>query len=244
MNRAEFKHKPEELIKVYYTITSRYEEYAYDAAGNRVQERITLRMTETRNYSYYPNSSRLRSNGVYDFVYDANGNLIRKEKTSSNVSGDDTTGPDQEEKEYWEYRYDLLNRLTEVKKNGSTVARYWYDETGLRIKKESADGTIYYVFNLEGQVLYEEENQEYVEYIYLLGRHFARVDGDRNTGERTTYFYHTDHLGSTVLVTDETGATVWSTEYTLFGSLTFEEGKLRRAAKFTGKDLDEDTGLY
>ena len=60
VNRAEFKHRPEELIKVYYTITSRYEEYAYDAAGNRVQERITLRMTETRNYSYYPNSSRLR----------------------------------------------------------------------------------------------------------------------------------------------------------------------------------------
>ncbi|HZH88464.1 MAG TPA: RHS repeat-associated core domain-containing protein, partial [Chitinophagaceae bacterium] len=38
--------------------------------------------------------------------------------------------------------------------------------------------------------------------------------------------------------------TVWSTEYTPFGSLTFEEGKLKRAAKFTGKDLDEDTGLY
>ncbi len=63
VNRAEFKHRPEELIKVYYTITSRYEEYAYDAAGNRVQERITLRMTETRNYSYYPNSSRPEPRG-------------------------------------------------------------------------------------------------------------------------------------------------------------------------------------
>jgi len=131
-----------------------------------------------------------------------------------------------------------------VKKNGATVARYWYDETGLRVKKESGDGTIYYIFNQEGQVLYEEENQGYVEYIYLLGRHFARVDGDRSTQERTTYFYHTDHLGSTVLVTDATGATVWSTEYTPFGNLTFAEGKLKKAVKFTGKDLDEDTGLY
>src|SRR5690554_3479971 len=83
-----------------------------------------------------------------------------------------------------------------------------------------------------------------MEYIYLLGRHFARVDGDLTTEERITYFYHTDHLGSTVLVTDETGETVWSTEYTPFGSLTFAEGKLKRAAKFTGKDLDEETGLY
>jgi YD repeat-containing protein len=173
VNRAEFKHKPEELIKVYYTVTSRYEEYAYDASGNRVQERITLRMTETRNYSYYPNSSRLRTNGVYGFVYDANGNLIRK-GTSYTVTGNGIEL--KEEGEYWEYRYDLLNRLTEVKKNGATVARYWYDETGLRVKKESGNGTIYYVFNQEGQVLYEEENQGYVEYIYLLGRHFARVD--------------------------------------------------------------------
>src|SRR5690554_4587886 len=243
VNRAEFKHRTEELIKVYYTITSRYEEYAYDAAGNRVQERITLRMTETRNYSYYPNSSRLLTNGVYGFVYDANGNLIRK-GTSFTITGNGIEL--KEEGEYWEYRYDLLNRLTEVKKNGATVARYRYDETDLRVKKESGNGTIYYVFNLEGQVLYEEENQGYVEYIYLLGRHFVRVDGYRTatTEERTTYFYHTDHLGSTILVTDEAGATVWSTEYTPFGSLTFEEGKLKKAVKFTGKDLDEDTGLY
>ena len=208
-----------------------------------MQERITLRITETRNYSYYPNSNRLLTNGVYGFVYDANGNLIRK-GTSFTITG--VVIELKDEGEYWEYRYDLLNRLTEVKKNGVTVAKYSYDETGLRVKKESGDGTIYYVFNLEGQVLYEEENREYVEYIYLLGRHFARVDGYRTatTEERTTYFYHTDHLGSTVLVTDETGATVWSTEYTPFGSLTFEEGKLKRAVKFTGKDLDEDTGLY
>src|SRR5690606_28627714 len=87
VNRAEFKHRPEELIKVYYTITSRYEEYAYDAVGNRVQERITLRMTETRNYSYYPNSSRLLTNGVYGYLYDANGNLIQK-GTSFTMTGD------------------------------------------------------------------------------------------------------------------------------------------------------------
>ena len=241
VNLAEFKHKPEELIKVYYTVSSRYEEYTYDAGGNRTQEKITLRMTESRDYSYYPNSNRLLTNGVYGYLYDANGNLLRK-GTSYTVTGDGIEL--EEEGEYWEYRYDLLNRLTEVKKNGATVARYWYDETGLRVKKESGDGTIYYIFNQEGQVLYEEENQGYVEYIYLLGRHFARVDGDRSTQERTTYFYHTDHLGSTVLVTDATGATVWSTEYTPFGSLTFEEGKLKRAVKFTGKDLDEDTGLY
>ncbi len=65
-----------------------------------------------------------------------------------------------------------------------------------------------------------------------------------DSAERTKYFYHTDHLGSTILVTDTAGQTVWSAEYTPFGIVAVEEGSLRKAGKFTGKDLDEDTGLY
>ena len=47
-----------------------------------------------------------------------------------------------------------------------------------------------------------------------------------------------------MLVTDATGQQVWSTEYTPFGKQVSKEGELDCAAKFTGKDLDEDTGLY
>ena len=47
-----------------------------------------------------------------------------------------------------------------------------------------------------------------------------------------------------MLVTDEAGQQVWSAEYTPFGKQVSKEGELDRAAKFTGKDLDEDTGLY
>lgn len=52
-------------------------------------------------------------------------------------------------------------------------------------------------------------------------------------------------MGSTVgAVTDEAGQTVWTSEYTPFGGKHSTEGELARAAKFTGKDLDEDIGLY
>jgi RHS repeat-associated protein len=47
-----------------------------------------------------------------------------------------------------------------------------------------------------------------------------------------------------VLVTDESGQQVWSAEYTPFGKQVSKEGELDRAAKFAGKDLDEDTRLY
>ena len=79
--------------------------------------------------------------------------------------------------------------------------------------------------------------------MYVLGNTLPGWTGTCLPG-RATYFYHTDHLGSTVLVTDEAVNTVWSSEYTPFGQITMEEGTLAKAAKFTGKDLDEDTGLY
>lgn len=242
VHNGEFINTPQQIIAVYYQVNQRVEEYQYDAAGNRKQETITLRSSATRNYRYYPNSNKLMTNGKYAFVYDENGNLIQKGEYFT-IEGD-TVVFDPEEKDLWTYEYDLLNRLTKVEKDGKVVAEYLYDEAGLRVQKKSPDTTVYYVFDQSGQVLYEEEDGEYLAYVYVLGKHFARVDGKVGSGEKQTYFYHTDHLGSTVLVTDETGQAVWSTEYTPFGSLTIAEGKLKRAAKFTGKDLDEDTGLY
>ena len=72
------------------------------------------------------------------------------------------------------------------------------------------------------------------------------MDGNLLTAETSTYFYHTDHLGSTVLVTNERAENVWNSEYKPFGSITMEEGEygFQKGKKFTGKDLNEDTGLY
>jgi RHS repeat-associated protein len=148
------------------------------------------------------------------------------------------------EKVIWKYDYDLFNRLVKVTKNDSVISEYMYDEGGLRIKKTSPKEQVYYVFDTGGNVLYEQENREYMEYIYVLGKHFARVDGDLDNGIGKKYFYHTDHLGSTVAVTDEAGKKVWDTEYTPFGKTAAVEGELKNAAKFTGKDWDEDVNLW
>lgn len=131
-----------------------------------------------------------------------------------------------------------------MKKNGLDVASYIYDESGLRLKKQGKDKSVYYVFDTGGNVLYEQENRDYLEYVYVLGKHFARVDGNLDNSIRKKYFYHTDHLGSTVAVTDEAGQTVWTSEYTPFGGKHSTEGKFAHAVKFTGKDLDEDIGMY
>jgi len=119
-----------------------------------------------------------------------------------------------------------------------------YDEAGLRVEKTGSSATTVYAFDTAGNVLYEQENKGYMEYVYVLGKHFARVDGSLSDSTVKKYFYHTDHLGSTVLVTDESGQQVWSAEYTPFGKLSSVDGELDHVTQFTGKDLDEDTGLY
>jgi RHS repeat-associated protein len=59
--------------------------------------------------------------------------------------------------------------------------------------------------------------------------------------ESNTYFYHTDHLGSIRLVTDEVKNTVSSITYHPFGEIDIKEGS--EDVLFTGKELDS-TGLY
>ena len=65
---------------------------------------------------YYTNSDRLKTDGKYAFAYDNAGNLVKKGNTFE-ISGDTVTFTiSGEGVEYWEYEYDLLNRLIKVPK--------------------------------------------------------------------------------------------------------------------------------
>jgi uncharacterized protein RhaS with RHS repeats len=103
VNQAQFVNTPQELIHVYYLMGTRQEEYSYDKDGNRLTETITQRYPVSRTYTYYPNSSRLKSNGKYSFEYDLNGNPKKEAIVGEKVT--------------WKYEYDLFNRLVKVKKN-------------------------------------------------------------------------------------------------------------------------------
>ena len=59
-------------------------------------------------------------------------------------------------------------------------------------------------------------------------------------------YHHSDHLGSSSIDTDETGAIVELIDYYPFGTPRLNEnpGDYENDYKFTGKELDEDTDLY
>lgn len=163
VNKAEFKNQAQDLIDVYYLVTDRQEEYQYDAGGNRSQATITTRQGKQTNYEYYPNSNRLMANGEYGFSYDANGNLIAK---GTNYTNSGTSLKIQPEGEYWNYHYDLLNRLIAVEKNGKTITAYKYNEQGLRIKKLALETTTYYSFN---------QPYHYIDFIIKYPYHLAYI---------------------------------------------------------------------
>ena len=58
-------------------------------------------------------------------------------------------------------------------------------------------------------------------------------------------FFHTDHLGSSAVVTDEDGDILWRTDYGPFGKMIAEEATgTPNDYTYTGKELDRETELY
>lgn len=246
VDRSEFANSPEKLVTVYQKFATRTESYEYDAMGNRDFERIKLRKEYEYDYIYYPNSNRLQSkiklDGTerVDYEYDANGNMTVKVVTKG------------EEVDRWEYSYDLLNQLEQVKKNGAIISSYIYDPNGFRVEKTGSKGKIHYIPLLNGEVGYRKEfstNTEY-SFIYVRGQHFARVNGVIG-GNGKKFFYHNDHLGSALAITDENGNKVVDRDFTPFGeriNTDVYDDEPRDMEEddsgFTGKDWDEDVELY
>lgn len=246
VNTAQFLNEIAKVVQVYQEADTKQETYEYDRAGNRTKRIIKLvQNTKPFEYSYYANSNRLKTDGKYAYVYDNAGNLIKKgnkfnsegETISFITSGDDTV--------YWEYKYDLLNRLIEVKKNDIVVTGYGYDPNNLRVVKRANDQTIHYIF--EGEtVIYKKkiEINQARSYVFALGKHLARVDGTIGDTTAKVYYYHTDHLGSIRVVTDQSGNVAWSSDYIAFGDRVNQFGSLEEQYGFAGKEFDQETGLY
>jgi RHS repeat-associated protein len=249
-NKATFLNDLAKMLRVYQEATSRTEEFHYDTAGNRTYQMVTLIHSNSYTSAYYSNSDRLKTDGKFAFVYDDAGNLVKK-GNSFKINGDDVTftATSGDGVEYWQYTYDLLNRLTTVTKNGTSVSEYEYSPDGLREVKRGSSGTIHYVF--EGtEPIFEKNitNGKIKSYVYALGKHLARVDGVIGDQTAKVYYYHTDQVGSVKAVTDQSGKVVWNADYFAFGTQfgknkidsNFEEDEFA----FSGKGYDGDTGLY
>jgi RHS repeat-associated protein len=59
------------------------------------------------------------------------------------------------------------------------------------------------------------------------------------------YFYHNDQLGTPQKLTGETGAVVWSADYTSFGKASVDAGStITNNLRFAGQYYDDESGLH
>ncbi len=106
---------------------------------------------------------------------------------------------------------DLSNRLTSI--NGTASVQYRYNAKGLRVEKTKGSEVRFYIYDLQGQAIHEEiinpDEHQYREYIYALGQHLSRVDGEVDEAgvysddtANVKYFFHSDQVGMTPPLVD------------------------------------------
>ena len=150
------------------------------------------------------------------FRYDANGNL---------VATPDAT-----------LEFDPRGRLRHIQRSNGTQMEFTYDHQGERARKRVTSGgatreTIY----IDG--IFEVRDGQPSRFVFHKD---ARVAEFRGAEIR---FYHPDHLGSVVLVTDGGGAIVQEVAYRAFGAVGFHSTPAQPTFAFLGNEADAETGL-
>jgi RHS repeat-associated protein len=199
------------------------------------------------NYTYNgPHPHAATDVGPLDMRYDANGNLINQI--------DHTIIPDRRQ-----MVWDEENRLACSKDGGvfdptlpqapsscgsllnPIGPRFVYDDKGNRVIKDGGLGDLT-IYPNQG---YTQHNLTAVKYIFVGDTRLVskQVEPDR-VFERDQFYYHPDQLGSTSYGTNEDGRVVAHQEYFPSGETWVDEGGSNPAYQFTGKELDQETGLY
>jgi RHS repeat-associated protein len=225
------------------TKTTPYEQdYSYDLMGN---------ITELYHHKSANNFTR-------SFVYHDNNNLLNSIDVGSNTfsfSYDDCGNQTQENSERifeWDYadRMRLFYNQTSSGNEPSIYTHYLYDAGGNRVKKftRTSGGNWQSTTYIDGIIEYTEDDSSNIGSISHImddSKRIATVREGYDFGDSTPAIKYNldDHLGSSNVTVDDTGALVSFEEYYPFGETSFGSyGKKRY--RFCGKEKDEESGLY
>ena len=157
------------------------------------------------------------------------------------------------------YTWNEKNQLTKSSDRSYTV-HYRYGEDGQRALKYTEEGrseTLYfnnfYTIHIPVQDKNNPQGLRVHKHIFVGNSRLVTAmthtdnNGDNAEQREKRYYYHSDHLGSAQFVTDWRGRQYEHIEYTPYGELWIEEvaaGLDKLPFRFTGKEMDEETGLY
>ncbi len=179
----------------------------------------------------------------FTIVYDNNGNIIDNGK--------------------YVFQYDYKNRLRIVKcgainsecTEGEIVVSFEYDILGRRISKGTTEKQILYIYSND-DIVQEIETisgttitKDYINWLWVDDLVAYKLDGE-------LYYYHKNHLGSVVALSDENGEVVIEYDYDVFGKTyvetlsgsiaieNYEGNDYSNYRLFTGREWDGEVDLY
>ena len=187
------------------------EDYTLDPEGNRVASHLS-------QSHQIDSANRLLSDDDYSYVYSLNGNLIAKRAQPGSGKAD------------WDYVYDALDLLIEVRRDEVVVERYRYDALGRRSVIDSADGgagglvRTAIINDGPNRSLDLREDSAATAALHRRYTHSDNVDEpllmeafNDNGAPAGAYSYHADYIGTVRYMTDETGQVVNAYEYDSYG---------------------------
>jgi len=195
------------------------EQFAYDAAGNRVFGSGQL--------VSYDMSNRAISDGRGQYEFDERGNRSSSNSASGRVR----------------YEYDLRDQLIGIVHADGSRTEYAYDAFSRRIRKHRGARVTEYIWlghQMVQEIVTEGNTRHTCEYLYEPGAHKPLAMRLRGS----IYYYHCDRLGTPQLLTDARGIVVWSAHYEAFGDATVQLHEVEQPLRFLGQYFDGESGLH
>lgn len=205
--------------------------YTYDEVGNR--------LTDSRNGSahtfVYNDANQIVTKNSVAYTYDLDGNLTQDEK--------------------YKYEYNALGQQTRITTlDGTEVAKYEYDEDGLRTKKIVANETHEYYYesgNLTLEIVRDTGVIKQYRYYQwdnagiALGMIIREKDGSGNWVD-TPYHFWTNHRGDVTTIVDNAGNEVGSYTFDAYGNVLSVTGTIaeQNSIRYASYYYDSETGHY
>jgi RHS repeat-associated protein len=199
------------------------ETFQYDANGNRNGPGYTV-----------GTGNRILADAVFDYGYDAEGNLVLK---TDRATGASTT-----------YSYDHRNRLTSAEERSVTStlvneAHYGYDPRDRRILSSVNGRILRHVYDRDN-VWADFDQDSSLETSYLFGDEIDAILARSKPGQEAVW-YLKDRLGTVRDLADSSGGVINHIDYDSFGGLIAQTHPDQGDRfLFTGREYEPALGIY
>ena len=217
------------------------EDYGYDAISQLVSFKRGTAVDKTYQFDLLGNRVRTVENGIITNYTVNNVNVYTSITGGLSFTPQYDSNGNLLNDDKHTYVYDLNNRMVSA---DNEVVTFKYDALGRRIAKN--DIAYYYI----GDQTVEEYAGNTLSASYLYGNNIDEAlqikKGDK------VYYYHTNHLGSTLALTNGEGKLIEYVTYDVYGAPTFfdasgvkiDQSSVGNTILFTGREYDYESEIY